>query len=177
MPTKILIAYCTRSGSTREVAIEMGRIMRDAGVQVEVKAMAEVQSLADEQAVILGGALYVGRFAKQFHRFLMRFARELTKTHPWIFVLGPTENVPKHFATADERARKELEKYSWLHPADVRIFGGKFDPKNVNLPFPFNLAMKLPANPLHKMPASDIREWDWIRSWAKSIAEQLNAVV
>lgn len=177
MPAEILIAYCTRSGSTEEVAREMGRAMTDAGVMVAVKPMAEVESIEDGQAVILGGALYVGRFAKEFHRFLAHFERDLWKVHPWIFVLGPTENDPKHFAMAGEQARKELGKFPWLHPADVRVFGGKFDPKNLKLPFPFNLIMKFPGNPMSRMQPSDIREWDWIRSWAGAIAEHLNAAV
>lgn len=177
MPAEILIAYCTRSGSTAEVAWEMARTMTDAGAVVMVKPMAEVQSIAYGQAVILGAALYVGHFAKEVHRFIARFEPELRNIHPWIFVLGPTEHEPKHFRTAEEQARKELARFVWLHPADVRVFGGKFDPKNMKLPFPFNLAMKFPGNPMSRVPASDIRDWEWIRSWAGAIAEHLNAVV
>lgn len=174
MPAEILIAYCTRSGSTAEVAKEMGRAMTDAGTAVMVKPMAEVESIANVRAVVLGGALYVGRFAKEFHRFITRFERELGNVHPLVFVLGPIENDPKHFETADEQARKELAKYPSLHPADLRVFGGKFDPKRVNLPFPLNLMMKLPGNPMSRMPVSDLRDWEWIRSWATAIAEHLN---
>lgn len=176
MPAEILIAYCTRSGSTEEVAQEMGRAMTDVGATVTVKTMAEVQSIAHEQAVILGGAIYAGRFAKEFHRFLTRFERELGNVHPWVFVLGPIEEDPKHFAAAGEQARKELARYAWLQAADVRVFGGKFDPKNLKLSFPFNLIMRFPGNPMSRIQPSDIREWDWIRSWARAIAEHLNAV-
>lgn len=175
MAVEILIAYCTLSGSTADVACEIGKVMSDAGATVAVKPMAEVHAIPHGQAVVLGGALYAGRFAKEFRRFLGRFERELGEVHPWLFVLGPTEDDAKHFATADQQARKQLAKFPWLRPADVRVFGGKFDPNHVNLPFPFSLVMKLPANPMHKMPASDIRDWDWIRSWAKAIAQHLNA--
>ncbi|HEY2466859.1 MAG TPA: flavodoxin domain-containing protein [Terracidiphilus sp.] len=176
MAAEILIAYCTRSGSTAEVAREMGRAVTDAGAVVSVKPMAEVQSIAYGQAVVLGGALYVGRFAGEAHRFIARFEQELGNGHPWIFVLGPTENDPKQFRVAEEQARKELAKFPWLHPVDVRVFGGKFDPKTLKLPFPFNLVMKFPGNPMSRVPATDIRDWDWIRSWAKAIVEHLNAV-
>ena len=175
MPAEILIAYCTLSGSTAEVAREMAKAMTDAGAAVTLKPMAEVQSIADGQTVILGGALYAGRFAKEFRRFVARFERELGKIHPWIFVLGPTQKDPKHFRAAEEQARRQLARFTSLDPADVRILGGKFDPNHVNLPFPFSLALKFAANPLRKMPASDIRDWDWIRSWAKAVAEHVNA--
>lgn len=177
MPPEVLIAYCSRSGSTAEVAEEIGRAITDAGAAVTVMPMAEVQSIAYHQPVILGSALYAGRFAKEAHQFFARFKQELENIRPWVFVLGPTENDPKHFAMADEQARKELAKFPWLHPADVRVFGGKFDPRHLNLSFPFNLVMKFPGNPMSRMPASDLRNWDWIRSWAKAIAEHLTAAV
>jgi menaquinone-dependent protoporphyrinogen oxidase len=177
MPPKVLIAYCTRSGSTMEVAEEVGRTMEAAGLAVEVKSMADVQSIADDQAVIMGTALYVGHFAKVFHHFAARFERELSTVRPWIFVLGPTEKNRKHFAMADEQARTELAKCPWIHPADMRVLGGKFDPRNLKLPFLLSVAMKLPGNPMSKAPASDIRDWAWIRSWANAIAENLTAAV
>ena len=49
--------------------------------------------------------------------------------------------------------------------------GGSFDPKHLKLAFPFSLAMKLPGNPMRKVQASDIRDWDFIRRWASGIAE------
>ena len=173
MQPEILIAYVTRSGSTEDVAEAMGMTIHEAGVAVDVKPMADVESIAEGTAVILGTALYVGHFPKEFHRFVARFRRELDNVRPWIFVLGPTEEEPKNFAAAEEQARKELAKYPWLHAADVRVFGGKFDPHHLNLPFPFSLVMKLPGNPMKKLPTSDIRDWDWIRRWAGAIAEHV----
>ena len=173
MEEEVLIAYVSRSGSTEDVAEAMGLAMEGADVTVNVKPMENVESIADDTAVVIGTALYAGRFPKEFHRFVERFRRELGNTHPWIFVLGPTENEPKQFAAAQEQARGELAKYPWLHTADVRVMGGSFDPKHLKLPFPFNLAMKLPGNPMKKAPVSDIRDWDFIRRWAEAVAEQV----
>lgn len=125
--------------------------------------------------MILGVALYVGHFPKEFHGFLRRFERELGNARPWIFVLGPTDKDPKHFAQAEEQARKELAKYPWLHAADVRVMGGKFDPQHLKLKFPFSLVMKFPGNPMRRMPASDTRDWEWIRRWVRAIAERVIA--
>jgi menaquinone-dependent protoporphyrinogen oxidase len=171
MQPEVLIAYVTRSGSTEDVAEVMGTAMEETGISVDVKPMVDVESISDDTWVILGTGLYVGHFPKEFHRFVVRFERELGNVRPWIFALGPTEKDPKHFLAAEEQARKELAKYPWLHPADVRVIGGKFDPNHLKLPFPFSLMMKLPGNPMKKLPVSDIREWDWIRAWARSIAD------
>ena len=173
MQEQVLIAYVSRSGSTEDVAEAMGLTMEDVGVTVDVKPMANVESIADDTAVVIGTALYAGRFPKEFRQFVTRFRRELGNVRPWIFVLGPTENETKHFATAEEQARKELVGFPWLHAADVRVLGGSFDPRHLKLPFPLNLAMKLPGNPMRKVPASDIRDWDFIRRLASGIAESV----
>lgn len=175
MRPEVLIAYCTRSGSTAEVAEAMGKTMRDAGLPVQVKSIAEVESIPAGSAVVLGTALYIGHFPKEFHRFLMRFEEALANVRPWIFVLGPTEKERKQFAAAEEQARKELDKHPTLRPADMRILGGKFDPAKLVLPFPMSLIMKVPANPMRKMPVSDIRDWEWIKRWGQAIAEEIAA--
>jgi menaquinone-dependent protoporphyrinogen oxidase len=173
MKSEVLIAYCTRSGSTAEVAQSIGKAMKEAGLAVQVKSIAEVESIPAGTAVVLGTALYIGHFPKEFHQFATRLEAELAKVRPWIFVLGPTEKERKHFAAAEEQARKELGKHPSLRPADMRILGGKFDPSNLVLPFPMSLIMKLPANPMRKLPASDIRDWEWIHRWAEAIAEEI----
>jgi menaquinone-dependent protoporphyrinogen oxidase len=173
MQLEVLIAYVSRSGSTEDVAEAMGVTMESAGVKVDVQPMAKVESISDDTSVVIGTALYGGHFPGEFRRFVKRFQRELGNVHPWIFVLGPTENEGKHFAAAEEQARNELAKYPWLHTADVRVMGGSFDPHHLRLPFPFNLAIKLPGNPMRKAPASDLRDWDFIRRWANAIAEHM----
>lgn len=173
MKTQVLIAYCTHSGSTGEVAEAIGKTVRDAGLVVEVKAIGEILSIPEGIQVVMGTALYIGHFPKEFHRFLTQFQPVLSKERPWVFVLGPTEKDRKQFAAAEEQARKELAKHRSIHPADVRVLGGKFDPANLKLAFPMSLIMKVPGNPLRKLPVSDIRDWEWIHRWAQAIAEEI----
>lgn len=173
MKTEVLVAYCSRSGSTAEVAQAIGQTIKDAGLAVQVKPMADVKAIAPGTEVVLGAALYMGHLAKDFHQFAARFEKELAGLRPWVFVLGPTEKERKHFAAAEEQARKELGKHPSLRLSDMRVLGGKFDPKHLNLPFPMSLIMKLPANPMRKLPASDIRDWEWIHRWAQAIAEEI----
>ena len=175
MKAQVLIAYCTRSGSTAEVAEAIAKTMKEAGLTVQVQPITDVESIPADASVVLGTALYIGHFPKDFHRFVARFEAELAEARPWIFVLGPTEKERKHFAAAEEQARKELGKHPSLRPADMRILGGKFDPAKLVLPFPMSLIMKVPANPMKKMPVSDIRDWGWIKRWGQAIAEGIAA--
>lgn len=173
MKTQVLIAYCTRSGSTAEVAEAIGQTVREKGLAVEVKAIAEVDAIAPGTEIVLGTALYIGHLPKEFHQFLIRFESELARIRPWVFVLGPTEKERKQFAAAEEQARKELGKHTSLRPADMRVLGGKFDPAHLKLAFPMSFIMKVPGNPLRKLPATDIRDWEWIHRWAGAIAEEI----
>jgi len=65
-----------------------------------------------------------------------------------------------------EQFDKELAKFPWLRPVEVKVFGGKFDP--ATLRFPFNV---LPG--MKKLPTSDIRDWDAIAAWGRGLAESL----
>jgi len=173
MLPELLITYVTRAGSTAEVAEAMGVNLRQAGVMVEVQPMHLTESLLGWKGVVLGAPLYMGRFPSEFHKFFTRHRQALAALHPWCFVLGPTKDDAKDFAMAHDQAQKQLRKYPWFSPSEVRVFGGKFDP--ATMPFPFSLLRRLPANPMSKIPATDLRDWAAIREWATAIARQVKS--
>ena len=169
MPASILIAYTTRSGSTKEVAESIHATLRGAGFWPDLLPMSQVDTLQGRTAVLLGAPLYIGRFPSDFHTFLARFRTPLSVLRPWIFALGPTRNQPGDFDAAHAQAEKQLRRYPWLQPADLRIFGGRWSA--ASLPFPLSLLTRLPA--MKNVPATDIRDWQSIRNWTLSIAGQI----
>lgn len=171
MLASVFVAYASRSGSTAEVAQAIGVSMRNSGLAVDITPVSQVASVPRMTAVILGAPLYMGRFPKEFHRFLARYRGALEILKPWCFVLGPTTTKPGDFEAARNQAVKQLSRYKWFCPADVHIFGGRWDPSS--LPFPFSLAARLPGNPLEKIPAADVRDWAEIDQWAAGIARQI----
>lgn len=171
MPGSILVTYATRSGSTGEVAQAIGDALHAAGFAADVLPMRQVESLAGKTAVILGAPLYLGRFPRDFHRFLSLHRDALVLLRPCCFVLGPTRTQPADFDAARKQAEAELVRYPWFHPACLQVFGGKLDMDR--LPFPFSLARRLPSFILKEIPAADIRDWTAIRQWASGIARQL----
>ena len=173
MLSSVLIAFATRSGSTAEVAEAIAAAMKEAGVPVEILAVSQINSLTGREAVILGAPLYVGRFPKEFHRFFRLHHEALRAMRPWFFVLGPVKNKPQDFESAQKQAEKQLARYPWLRPAELRVFGGRWS--TAALPFPFSLMRRLPGNPLNKIPADDIRDWGAIRQWAATIAKQIKS--
>lgn len=64
MTTSVLVAYATKSGSTARIAEIIAEALREQGLQAEVRPAREVLKPAGYDAVVLGGALYAGRWHK-----------------------------------------------------------------------------------------------------------------
>jgi menaquinone-dependent protoporphyrinogen oxidase len=167
METKVLVAYASSYGSTKEIAEVISETLRSQGLAVDLQPIRKVRILEGYNAVVLGAPLYMFHWHKDALHFLSRHRKILADHLPLaIFAGGP-------FAKGDGnewhevRAKFDLElaKFPWLTPISVEIVGGKFDP--AKLRFPYNL---IPA--LKKMPASDLRDWVAIRAWASSLAAQ-----
>jgi menaquinone-dependent protoporphyrinogen oxidase len=172
MAARVLVAYSTRSGSTGEVAEAIGASIREIGFVTDVMPVQQVVSLAG-RAVILGAPLYFGRLPKEFHQFVCLHRETLEKLLPWCFVLGPTRNEPADFEAARKQATKQFSRYQWFVPADVHVFGGRWDV--TSFPFPFSIVRHIPGNPVAKIPASDVRDWAEIQEWAIGIARKIKS--
>jgi menaquinone-dependent protoporphyrinogen oxidase len=166
MSTSVLVGYATRYGSTQEVAEAVAATLLECGLAVDIQPVRDVRSLADYGAVVLGAPLYMYRWHKDARRFLSRHREALTERPVALFALGPTHDPHDEQEWQDSRAQldKELAKFPWLTPVALQMFGGKFDPEK--LPFPIN---RLAG----QEPASDIRDWTAIQTWASDLAAKL----
>ena len=116
--------------------------------------------------LVLGAPLYMFRWHKDALAFLSRHKEALGRLSVAVFALGPFHDEEKEWQGVRAQLDKELAKFPWLVPIDKRVFGGRFDP--AKLRFPYTL---MPA--LRRMPASDIRDWNAIRTWASDLAGRL----
>lgn len=159
MTAFILVAYATKHGSTQEVAEVIAATMRKHALEVEVRPASEVRTLDRYSAVVLGAPLYTGCWHKDASRFLKRHHTALSERPVAIFALGPRSNAEEERRGSREQLDRALVKASWLAPVAIEVFGGVIDP--TKLRFPFN-----------RMPASDARDWEAIRTWANNLATQ-----
>lgn len=166
MSDKLLVAYATRYGSTKEVAEEIAATLREGGSLVDVQAAEQAQSLDDYRAVVVGAPLYMFNWLKVARSFLSGNRAALERVPVAVFALGPTEDKEKDWQETRGQLDKVMAGFPWLTPVAVELFGGKFDP--ARLTFPYTL---IPA--LKKMPVSDIRDWDAIRTWARGLGRKL----
>ena len=73
----VLVAYGSKRGSTREIAEAIGEELRASGCTAVVRAADSVLDLDGFGAVVLGGALYMGRWHPDARHFVRRHAAEL----------------------------------------------------------------------------------------------------
>jgi len=168
MSTSILVGYATRYGSTQEVAAAIAETLRESGLTVDLKSLREVRSLEGYHAVILGAPLFMFHWHKDALSFLSRHRKALQTLPVAVFALGPVHDPHDDQEWQDSRAQldKELAQFAWFSPLALEMFGGKYDPTALRFP----LKMFAGAE-----PASDIRSWDAIRTWATNLAPRLSA--
>src|SRR5512142_1397640 len=160
MSTKsILLAYATRYGSTQEVAEVIAAVLRETGLKVDLQPMAEVRTLADYHAVVVGAAIYNAKWNAVAHQFVSKYQEALTQLPVAIFTLGPLSASEAAKRNSRRQLDNELAKYPWLKPIALEIFAGKYDPTKPGLNFFERF-----------LPARDYRNWDAIRAWANALS-------
>jgi menaquinone-dependent protoporphyrinogen oxidase len=162
---KMLIAVSSKHGSTREIAESIGATIREAGIEVDVVDAQQVGSVAQYDAVIVGSAVYLGRWMGPA-RDLVNRSVDLLRTRPvWLFSSGPLRLDIVDPADAAE-GMKLLEL---VGARDHRVFPGKADKHDLGF-------LERAAVSMVKNPWGDHRDWPSIKEWATSIAAETAAV-
>lgn len=164
-PDRVLVAYGTKHGATAEIAEAIGKALIAAGLGVDVRRARRVRSLAPYQAVVLGSAVYAGRWRRDAMRLLRR--EELRERTVWLFSSGPVGE--------DKGDPEQLERFT--RPPRVQqlaaaigarehvVFGGMIadDAGFIRKKMARNIPPEL----------RDRRDWRQIDAWARSIAAAL----
>src|SRR6266540_6285422 len=87
--TRALVAYATEMGSTREIAEAIGDEIARTGIEVDVVPAAGVTDVRPYQAVVVGSALYMGRWRRPAVLLLKRHTAVLRDRRVWLFHSGP----------------------------------------------------------------------------------------
>ncbi|MEZ0067213.1 menaquinone-dependent protoporphyrinogen oxidase [Streptacidiphilus sp. MAP12-20] len=127
-PRRILVAYASRSGATAEIAEWIADRLRtqDEPCEVDVAEASDTLDPAGYDALVLGSALYEGRWLRAASRFARRHQHELANCWVWTFSSGPlddsaTEGEIVITKSADRASRRLLAR-------DHAIFGGRLAP-------------------------------------------------
>ena len=83
MEKKVLVAYASKYGATAEIAEKMGEVHRQAGLSTDVIPADEVSDLTPYEAVVLGSAVFIGKWRKQAVKILQANEKMLAERPVW----------------------------------------------------------------------------------------------
>jgi menaquinone-dependent protoporphyrinogen oxidase len=160
----ILVVSASRHGSTTEIAGSIGSVLRGRGFDVTVAAAEQAPAPAAFDAVVLGSAVYAGRWLKSAVRFVETNAATLRTRDVWLFSSGPLGDPPK----PDEELAAAASMIETTGAHEHRVFAGALDPCSLNL------VEKAVVKAVHA-PYGDFRSSSAITAWADSIADVLQS--
>jgi menaquinone-dependent protoporphyrinogen oxidase len=167
MNGKILLAYATKYGATKEIAEKIGDVLRQAGLQIDLMPVGQVSDPLPYEAIILGSAVYIGKWRKDAVRFLEAHQQALAGRPVWLFSSGPTgDGDPLELMKGWRFPSAQQPIVDRIRPRDVALFHGHLDMDKLNF-----IEKGILKNV--KAPIGDFRDWDAIAAWATSIADLL----
>jgi menaquinone-dependent protoporphyrinogen oxidase len=157
----VLVAYGSTRGGTREIAEAIAETMLNEGIDVELADAADIRDVFAYDAVIIGGALYMGRWHRAARKLVKAEANALRMRPVWLFSSGPLD------ASANVRDLPPTHQVENLMSRIAArrhvVFGGRLERD----------AKGFPASAMAKKMAGDWRDWHQIRGWAKQVAHEI----
>jgi menaquinone-dependent protoporphyrinogen oxidase len=160
---KVLVAYSSKHGATREIAEVIKRNFHEQGLAVHIMDVQHIDDLSPFGAVVLGSAVYGGRWRPAARQFVEQFSDELAKRPVWLFSSGPLGEVTK---PTSDKAVYIVPVFEQIGYKEHRLFGGRLDRSKLNF------EERAITFALHSTEG-DFRDWGNIAEWTVHIAETL----
>ena len=169
MDKRILVAYASEFGSTREVAETIAEALRDAATAVDVQLVVDVPDVSSYDAVIVGSAIYNGRWLPEAIHFVQSHQPRLSTIPVAYFALSMLirDDTPQNRRTVMSYLEPVRQAAPAVRPVSVGLFAGRM--RYRNLPLLTRLVFWVKA----RLPSGDYRNWQAIRSWAEQVRPAL----
>jgi len=169
----VAVVYASKYGSTEGIAEFIAERLRKQGLEAEALSVDSRPDPGQYDAVVLGSAVYLGRWMKEAAAFAEQNRAALASRPVWLFSSGPL--ALKEGATVDDPDVVPTDIAALrdtIHPRDHRVFFGALDP--AKLGWGIRAMRTLPASRA-VLPEGDFRNWEEIGVWADGIAAALRA--
>lgn len=160
---KVLVSVASRHGGTSGIGDAIAETLRAAGITVDTLAPEEVPGIERYDAVVLGSAVYAGRWLDSARAFVDRHGDALAAVPLWLFSSGPIGDPPKPV-----EGPPEAEAYrERLGAREHRVLPGRLDRAELGF-------LERTVTRALRAPDGDYRDWDGIRGWARQIADAMS---
>ncbi len=177
---KALIVYGTRYGTASEIAEEIGKVMGEEGIEVNV---VDAHGLKDYDVspyvmVIVGSGIKMGKWTKDSLNFIKKNKSVLADKMVALFVSCGAANEEKSVKMGlDKYLKKVAEENLIDKPVDMGLFGSVYDP-DAKHGLMYKMTVGFIRKDLEKkgMDTSkriDLRNWDEIHAWARGLADMM----
>jgi menaquinone-dependent protoporphyrinogen oxidase len=160
---RILVTAASRHGATAELARSIGHVLEQSGAVVAVLEPERVTSVAPYDGVVIGSAVYAGRWLPAARELVARESAALATKPTWLFSSGPIGEPAKPSTPPAE----PLELTRTISAIDHQLFEGKLD--RAQLGFAEKAIVSVVG-----AASGDYRPWEAVVAWARGIAAELS---
>jgi menaquinone-dependent protoporphyrinogen IX oxidase len=162
---RVLVVVASKHGATGEIAAALADALthseagRGAGLTAVSVPVEQRPDPATYDAVVLGSAVYVGRWLEPARQYAADHVAELRRRPVWLFSSGPIGEPP--FPPDEPHDAAPLLKLTGAR--EHRVLPGRLEKRRLS----FGERAMVTAM---RAPVGDFRDWDAIRTWGGEIA-------
>lgn len=162
---KILVAYGTKTDTTKEVAEEIGNVLEQCGFTIELKQFHEVKTIEGYQGVVVGAPINGMSWRPDAKTFIKEHAEQLNKIPTAYFNVSYLIYIGRDMWK--KAIKNSFNKASQVvKPVMTGTFGGR-----VEAAFP---AVARFIFGVKKGASLDQRNWDIIQIWADELSREFS---
>lgn len=158
----ILVTAASKHGATAEIGAAIAQQLTDLGLTTHVHAPEDVSDVSGYDAVVLGSAVYAGRWLASAKELVQRCGPALRERPVWLFSTGPVGDPPQPRETPPDATAMVEATGARQH----RVFAGRLDRHRLGLAERAIVAVVRAAD-------GDFRSWDEVARWVADIADEL----
>jgi menaquinone-dependent protoporphyrinogen oxidase len=160
---RVLVTTASKHGATAQIGFAIADELRAGGLIVDVSPVAQVRDLSRFDAVVIGSAVYMGRWMSGARRLVADHEAQLLTKPVWLFSSGPLGDATE----PEDEAQAAAAMTAQTGARDHAVFAGRLSRGDLRLGERAVAAMV-------RAPYGDYRNWARIRGWAQGIAGELS---
>lgn len=158
----VLVMVASKHGATWGVGEAIAEVLRDRGLQVDLRRPDEVTELSGYEAAVVGSAIYMAQWLPEAREFVETHADALGGMPVWLFSSGLSDSASQDSNTGGGRGLRATLPNAREH----RHFSGALDVAKLSV-------LERAAIAAARGKYGDHRDFSAVREWAGQVADSL----